>query len=228
MPLYYLSIRFDLTTFLIVKYVSTYAETDWERLRESDRRLFRFNQYSQISKHWPDQNSRQSAKMFEFACVSELLDIKYFRIFQTIRKHSTYTKSDSSVISMAILYFSRRKTLQMQRNESRAQMRPGKTPRSPSTSSSILSGSILGEENLSNEAEAETEDGSVFSKGSFLFRKCDSFFKPPMLQEKYFKLLSWVWNLNLLFTVIGGKFEFHVQDGDLEHFLWEIWKGAVY
>ena len=51
----------------------------------------------------------------------------------------------------------------MQRNESRAQMRPGKSPRSPSTSSSILSGSILGEENLSNEAEAETEDGSVFS-----------------------------------------------------------------
>ena len=51
----------------------------------------------------------------------------------------------------------------MQRNESRAQMRPGKTPRSPSTSSSILGGSILGEENLSNEAEAETEDGSVFS-----------------------------------------------------------------
>ena len=46
---------------------------------------------------------------------------------------------------MAILYLSRRKTLQMQRNESRAQMRPGKTPRSPSTSSSILSGSILGQ-----------------------------------------------------------------------------------
>ena len=45
---------------------------------------------------------------------------------------------------MATLYLSRRKTLQMQRNESRAQMRPGKTPRSPSTSSSILSGSILG------------------------------------------------------------------------------------
>ena len=64
---------------------------------------------------------------------------------------------------MAISHFSRRKTLQMQRNESRAQMRPGKTPRSPSTSSSILSGSILGEENISNEVEAETEDCSVFS-----------------------------------------------------------------
>ena len=88
---------------------------------------------------------------------------------------------------MAILYLSRRKTLQMQRNESRAQMRPGKTPRSPSTSSSILSGSILGEENLANEAEAETEDCSVFSKGSFYSESAILFSNLP---KKYSKLLS--------------------------------------
>ena len=28
---------------------------------------------------------------------------------------------------------------------------------------------------------------------------------------KYSKKLSWAWNLNLLFTVIGGKFKFQVQ-----------------
>ena len=38
------------------------------------------------------------------------------------------------------------------------------------------------------------------------------------LKEIYFKLLSWAWNLNLLFNVIGGKFK-QVQDSDLE-----IWK----
>ena len=75
----------------------------------------------------------------------------------------------------------------MQRNESRAQMRPGKTPRSPSTSSSILSGSILGEENLSNEAEAETEDGSVFSKGNFYSESAILFSNLP---KKYSKLLK--------------------------------------
>ena len=32
------------------------------------------------------------------------------------------------------------------------------------------------------------------------------------LPQTYSKLLSWAWNLNLLFTVIGGKFKFHVQD----------------
>ena len=41
------------------------------------------------------------------------------------------------------------------------------------------------------------------------FKKCDLFFKPPSLQNKnILKELSWAWNLNLLFTVIGGKFKF--------------------
>ena len=47
----------------------------------------------------------------------------------------------------------------MQRNESRTQMKPG--VRSTSTSSSILNGSILSEENLSNEAEEVNTGGEV-------------------------------------------------------------------
>ena len=30
--------------------------------------------------------------------------------------------------------------------------------------------------------------------------------------------------MNLLFTVIGGKFKFQVQDSDLEWFFLEIWR----
>ena len=52
---------------------------------------------------------------------------------------------------------------------------------------------------------------------SLLFRKYDSFFKSPNLQKKYSKFLSLAWNLNLLFTVIGGKYKFQVQDSNLEY-----------
>ena len=55
--------------------------------------------------------------------------------------------------------FLRRKTLQMQRNESRTQMKSG--VRSTSTSSSILNGSILSEENMSNESEEVNTGGEV-------------------------------------------------------------------
>ena len=41
-------------------------------------------------------------------------------------------------------------------------------------------------------------------------------------------LLSWAWNLNLVFTDIGGKFEFQVQDSDLEYFFLEIWKNITH
>ena len=30
--------------------------------------------------------------------------------------------------------------------------------------------------------------------------------------------------MNLLFTVIGGKFKIQVQDSDLEYFFFEIWR----
>ena len=46
-------------------------------------------------------------------------------------------------------------------------------------------------------------------------------------KEKYSKFLSWPWNLNLLFIVIGGKFKFQAQDRSLEYFSfwnWEVWK----
>ena len=36
------------------------------------------------------------------------------------------------------------------------------------------------------------------------------------LQKKCSKACSWAWSLNMLFTVIGGKFEFQVQDCDME------------
>ena len=45
------------------------------------------------------------------------------------------------------------------------------------------------------------------------------------LQKNYSKLLSWAWNLNLLFTVIGGKPKFQVQDSDFWNIIFlEIWK----
>jgi hypothetical protein len=43
-------------------------------------------------------------------------------------------------------------------------------------------------------------------------------------KNKHSKLLSWAWNLNFLFTVIGGKFKFQVQDSDLEYLFWEVWR----
>ena len=56
-------------------------------------------------------------------------------------------------------------------------------------------------------------------KGSFYSESAIRF---SNLQKKYSKLLFWTWNLNLLFTVIGGKFKLQVQDSDLDFFL-EIW-----
>ena len=44
---------------------------------------------------------------------------------------------------------------------------------------------------------------------------------------KYSEKRSWAWNLKLLFTVIGEKFKFQVQDSFLEYFHFgdlEIWK----
>ena len=43
-------------------------------------------------------------------------------------------------------------------------------------------------------------------------------------QNRYSKSLPWAWNLNKLFTVMGGKFKFHVQDSDLEYLFWQCEK----
>ena len=53
------------------------------------------------------------------------------------------------------------------------------------------------------------------------------FFSESMLrfsnfQNKYSKALSWAWNLSSFFTVMGGKFKFHVQDNDLEFFFGDL------
>ena len=42
------------------------------------------------------------------------------------------------------------------------------------------------------------------------------------LQNKYSKSLSWAWNLNKFFTVIGRKFKFQVQDSSLENLFWRF------
>ena len=42
-------------------------------------------------------------------------------------------------------------------------------------------------------------------------------------KKNYSKSLSWAWNLNKLFTVMGGNFKFPVQDSDLEYFFWRSW-----
>ena len=38
-------------------------------------------------------------------------------------------------------------------------------------------------------------------------------------QNIYSKSPSWVWNLNKLFTVMGGNSNFQVQDSDLEYLI---------
>ena len=48
-------------------------------------------------------------------------------------------------------------------------------------------------------------------KGSFMPEKFMQF-------KKDFKSLSWVENLNMLFTIMGGKLKFSAQDSDLEYF----------
>ena len=48
-----------------------------------------------------------------------------------------------------------------------------------------------------------------------------------LLQNKYSKSLSWAENLNKLFTVLGGKFEFSAQDSDLEYLFWRSKKPPV-
>ena len=56
--------------------------------------------------------------------------------------------------------------------------------------------------------------------------KCGFFSEISMrfsnLQNKYSKSLSWAWNLNKLFIVMGGKFKFQVQDSDLEYLFWRF------
>ena len=41
-----------------------------------------------------------------------------------------------------------------------------------------------------------------------------------LLQKKNSKSLSWSKDLNKLFTVLGGKFKFSVEDSDLEYLFW--------
>ena len=41
-------------------------------------------------------------------------------------------------------------------------------------------------------------------------------FVSQISKKNYSKSLSWAWNLNKLFTIMGGNFKFQVQDSDLE------------
>ena len=54
----------------------------------------------------------------------------------------------------------------------------------------------------------------TYPKGGFKSEDTGEFL---LLQNKYFKLLSWAENLNKLFTVLGGKFKFSAQDSVSEY-----------
>ena len=56
----------------------------------------------------------------------------------------------------------------------------------------------------------------LFIKGGFFSESEIRFSNLPISQKNYSKNLSWAWNLNKLFTVMGGNFKFQVQDSDLE------------
>ena len=57
---------------------------------------------------------------------------------------------------------------------------------------------------------------AFFQKVRFVFQISQS----P--QKKYCKKVFWTWNLNKLFTDIGGNFKFRVQDSFFEQFFGEI------
>ena len=50
----------------------------------------------------------------------------------------------------------------------------------------------------------------------------ESTLRSSNFQNKYSKSLSWAWNSNKLFTVMGRKFKFQVQDSDLECLFWRF------
>ena len=56
----------------------------------------------------------------------------------------------------------------------------------------------------------------------FSYLKVDFFQKVQFdfsnLPKKIFKSLSWAGNLNELYTFVGGKFKFQVQDSDIDYF----------
>ena len=54
------------------------------------------------------------------------------------------------------------------------------------------------------------------------FRKWDSLIKSLNLPKNYSKILSWVWNLNKLFTDMGGNFKFQAQDFFWNIFFWRL------
>ena len=60
--------------------------------------------------------------------------------------------------------------------------------------------------------------GDFFSESAMCFSHC---------QNKYSKSLSWAWNLNELFTVMGGKFKFQIQDSNLEYLFWRFDKHII-
>ena len=56
---------------------------------------------------------------------------------------------------------------------------------------------------------------------SFIIKKNEiRFSNLPVSHEKYSKKLFWAWNLNNLFTVMGRKIEFQVQNSDMEYLFW--------
>ena len=58
----------------------------------------------------------------------------------------------------------------------------------------------------------------LWAKGGFKSEDTEEFFH---CQNKYSKSLSWAENLNKLFTVLDGKFQFSAQDSDLEYLYWQ-------
>ena len=66
--------------------------------------------------------------------------------------------------------------------------------------------------------------GSIDLKGGFYSESAIRFLDLQISKTKYSEKLSWAWNLNLLFTVFGGKFKFQTQDSFPEYFFLEIWR----
>ena len=64
------------------------------------------------------------------------------------------------------------------------------------------------------------------AKGGFLSESAIGFLYLQIFKKKYSKKLSWARNLNLLFTDIGGKFEFQAQDNFLEYLFLEIGRSS--
>ena len=73
----------------------------------------------------------------------------------------------------------------------------------------------------SQQREVKNRVNCSFTKVSFFSESANC---SSNLQKRYFKSLSWTWNLNFPLITVNNLFKFQVQDRNLEYFFWQCEK----